>query len=82
MAPTLTKATPPEKQVVFDPNDRTRVVSVVEGAARCGVSQSTFKSLIRTGAIRSLKVARRRLVTIDAIASYLAAREAEASLGE
>lgn len=51
-------------------------VSLSEGAQRCGVSLSTMKSLCRSGEIRSLRIGRRRLITLQALADFLIAREA------
>jgi excisionase family DNA binding protein len=50
-------------------------ISLSEGARRCSVSLSTMKSLCRSGEIRSLRIGRRRVITLQAIADFLAARE-------
>uniref|UniRef100_E6PBZ9 Helix-turn-helix domain-containing protein n=1 Tax=mine drainage metagenome TaxID=410659 RepID=E6PBZ9_9ZZZZ len=55
-----------------------QAVSVPEAARRIGVGHSTAKMLYKTGELRSFTVGRRRLVTCDAIAEYIARREAEA----
>jgi len=52
-------------------------VSQSKGAQFLGVSLSMIKALCRTGELRSFRVGRRRLITMQAIADYMAARETE-----
>ena len=65
-------------EAILEPNDsHIRAVSVSEAAQRLGISKSSCKTLIRQGAIRSLKIGARRVLTLQSIADFLAAREAE-----
>ena len=48
-----------------------KLLGVREAAARLGVSERTIRELVATGELRSLRVGRRRLVPVDAIADYV-----------
>jgi excisionase family DNA binding protein len=48
-----------------------KLLGVREAAARLGVSERTIRALIASGELRSLRVGRRRLVPVDAIADYV-----------
>lgn len=52
-------------------------VSLPEAGKRIGVSASKTKELCRSGALRSFRVGRRRLITHDAIAEFIAEQEAK-----
>jgi excisionase family DNA binding protein len=52
-------------------------VSLPEAGKRIGVSHSKTKELCRSGELRSFRVGRRRLVSHDAIAEFIAKQEAK-----
>lgn len=53
-------------------------VSPAEAARLAGVGRTTLYAAIGSGALRSLKIGKRRLITIEALRSWLAAAEQEA----
>lgn len=56
----------------------TQAVSIAEARAMLGgIANATIYSLIATGALRSFKVGRRRLIGVDAIKEYIANAERE-----
>lgn len=50
-------------------------VSPTEAARIAGVGRTTLYEAIGSGALRSLKIGKRRLITIDAIREWLSAAE-------
>lgn len=54
-------------------------VSPSEAARLAGVGRTTLYQALGSGALRSLRIGRRRLITIEALRDWLAAAEREAS---
>lgn len=52
-------------------------VSLPKAGRHIGVSHSKVKELCRSGELRSFRVGRRRLVSLDAIREFIAEREAK-----
>jgi excisionase family DNA binding protein len=52
-------------------------VSPSEAARLAGIGRTTLYEAIGSGALRSLKMGKRRLITIDALRDWLAAAERE-----
>ena len=50
-------------------------VSPAEAARLAGIGRTTLYEAIGTGALRSLKIGKRRLITIEALRDWLAAAE-------
>lgn len=55
-------------------------LSVDEAATAIGVSPRLVRTLIARGEIRSLRIGRRRLVSVDALKRFVADREAAESV--
>lgn len=57
-------------------DDRPRLaVSPAEAARISGVGRTTLYAAIGSGALRSLKIGKRRLITVDALKEWLASAE-------
>ena len=52
-------------------------VSPLEAARLAGVGRTTLYEAIGSGELRSLKIGKRRLITVDALREWLAAAERE-----
>jgi excisionase family DNA binding protein len=62
---------------VPDPSaDAKLAVSTVEAARLAGVGRTTIYQAIQSGALKSLKLGKRRLIRLDALKDWLAAHEA------
>lgn len=57
--------------------DEPLAVSPAEAARLAGIGRTTLYEAIGSGALRSLKLGKRRLITIDALREWLAAAERE-----
>jgi excisionase family DNA binding protein len=57
-------------------DDYLLAVSVERAASMSGIGRTTLYAALTTGALRSLKVGRRRLIPVDALKAWLAAHEA------
>jgi excisionase family DNA binding protein len=55
-----------------------RLLSLDDAAHALRVSRGTVKNIVRSGALASLTIGTRRLITPEALEAYIAAREAEA----
>lgn len=55
-------------------------VSPSEAARLLGIGRTKIYEEIASGCLRSAKIGKRRLITVDAIKDWLAAREAENAL--
>jgi excisionase family DNA binding protein len=55
---------------------RQLAVSTFEAAELAGVGRTTIYEAIQSGALKSLKIGKRRLVRIDALEQWLSAQEA------
>lgn len=55
--------------------DQRLAVSPAEAARLAGVGRTTLYDAIGSGALRSLKIGKRRLITIEAIREWLSAAE-------
>ncbi len=51
-------------------------VSVEDAAAMAGVGRTTLYAALGGGALRSLKIGKRRLIRVDALRAWIAAHEA------
>lgn len=54
------------------------LLSTVEAAALLGINRSTVFELLASGDITSVKIGRRRLISRQALAEFIAAREGRA----
>jgi len=57
------------------PTQRPFAVSPDEGARLAGLGRTTVYAAIRSGALASLKIGRRRLIRIDVLEAWLQAHE-------
>ena len=65
---------PPKENPV--PNgDRRLAVSPTEAARMAGIGRTTLYKAIGSGALSSLKIGNRRLITVDALKAWLTAAE-------
>jgi excisionase family DNA binding protein len=55
--------------------DPPRLVRVEEAARLLGIGRTTVYDLLRSGRLRSIKIGRRRLVPVEAVAEVIAAFE-------
>lgn len=64
------------------PNHGPRLaVSPAEAARLTGIGRTTLYEALGSGALRSLKIGKRRLITIEALKAWLAAAEATVQEG-
>lgn len=63
-------------QTSFEPAGRL-AVSPSEAARLAGIGRTTLYDAIGTGALRSLKIGNRRLITVEALQDWLEAAERE-----
>lgn len=57
------------------PFDARLAVSPAEAARLAGIGRTTLYEALGSGALRSLKIGKRRLITIEALKDWLAAAE-------
>jgi excisionase family DNA binding protein len=55
--------------------ERALAVSTFEAAKLAGVGRTTIYEAIQSGALKSLKIGKRRLIRIDALEQWLSAQE-------
>ena len=53
-------------------------VSPAEAARRAGLGRTTIYSALKSGELKSLKIGARRLITLDALKSWLQQHEVQA----
>jgi excisionase family DNA binding protein len=73
--PTMFGTGTPIRHPRYPEEPRPAVYSIPEAANALGIGPTTVKALIKTGDLPSVMLRRRRLVRVEAVALFLAARE-------